>query len=1105
MLELSHISKSYTTGTFTQKALDDVSLAFRDCEFVSILGPSGSGKTTMLNMIGGLDHFDDGDLLIDGISTKRYRDRDWDTYRNNRIGFVFQSYNLIPHQTVLANVELALTLSGVGASEREKRAREALSKVGLAEHADKKPSQLSGGQMQRVALARALVNNPEIVLADEPTGALDSETSVQVMDLLKEVAQDRLVIMVTHNPELARRYSTRIVELKDGTIRSDTDPYDPSLDATHRAAKPPRKTAMSFLTALGLSFANLMTKKGRTFLTAFAGSIGIIGIAAILALANGANGYIEDTEEKMLTVYPLQIQGTSFDITSVLSSVNGTAGSSGSSGSSSDDGSSDSGIKEAPTITNMFKSVGKNDLRSLKEYLDADGGGIRQHARAIQYSYDVKPELYLENANGTVTEVNPESSFTQLGLGVSSSISSSMTSQTSAFHELMDDTDLIKSQYNLVAGEWPQAEDELLVVLRPDGTLPDLDAFELGLRDHSQLDYMVSTLTNAESSSTEESAIDAESGASYSTDDILAAHLKLVYPTDIYAYDEQYKIWTDRSDDADFMKSLVSSGKDIHVVGIVQATDSSSSLDPGIYYTSALTKDVMTHAADADIVKQQLADPQTDVFTGKTFAEEAAGTAGEDIDLSNLFNVDTDALKASFSFDTSKLDLDLSDLDMSSMRTPTIDVPALDLSSVDMSSLDLSGIDVSSLSTDEIKELLPDFSDIDVRELVSGLDIKFDQTAAQALTAELVRGWQAYMQEHPDAQVQDYFLLDSTKKEIEDGVRKIVNFDEIESQIEQRLSGIVDEKIKSSVAKALESQIVSQLASQVESQLEAKITSALTSYIQSAFSSVMQQTSAAIETQLTSALQTSMGRLQASFPNAISVDGNKIRSAFSLNIDETQLKELMAGMLSNSSASYDDNLAKLGYADPATPSEIDIYPGDFQDKNKVIEILDDYNDQQTDEAKKISYTDIVGTLMQSVTHIVDMISRILIAFVSISLVVSSIMIAVITYISVLERKKEIGILRALGASKHNVSSVFNAETVIEGFISGLMGILITLGVSVPVNAYVLSVYDVPNIMRLSWQSALALIGISVLLTFLAGLIPSRKAAHEDPVEALRSE
>jgi putative ABC transport system permease protein len=553
------------------------------------------------------------------------------------------------------------------------------------------------------------------------------------------------------------------------------------------------------------------------------------------------------------------------------------------------------------------------------------------------------------------------------------------------------------------------------------------------------------------------------------------------------------------------MKSLVSSGKDIHVVGIVQATDSSSSLDPGIYYTSALTKDVMAHAADADIVKQQLADPQTDVFTGKTFAEEAAGTAGEDIDLSSLFNVDTDALKASFSFDTSKLDLDLSDLDMSSMRTPTIDVPALDLSSVDMSSLDLSGIDVSSLSTDEIKELLPDFSDIDVRELVSGLDIKFDQTAAQALTAELVRGWQTYMQEHPDAQVQDYFLLDSTKKEIEDGVRKIVNFDETESQIEQRLSGIVDEKIQSSVAKALESQIVSQLASQVESQLEAKITSALTSYIQSAFSSVMQQTSAAIETQLTSALQTSMSRLQASFPNAISVDGDKIRSAFSLNIDETQLKELMAGMLSNSSASYDDNLAKLGYADPATPSEIDIYPGDFQDKNKVIEILDDYNDQQTDEAKKISYTDIVGTLMQSVTHIVDMISRILIAFVSISLVVSSIMIAVITYISVLERKKEIGILRALGASKHNVSSVFNAETVIEGFISGLMGILITLGVSVPVNAYVLSVYDVPNIMRLSWQPALALIGISVLLTFLAGLIPSRKAAHEDPVEALRSE
>lgn len=1105
MLELSHISKSYTTGTFTQKALDDVSLAFRDCEFVSILGPSGSGKTTLLNMIGGLDHFDSGDLLIDGISTKSYRDRDWDTYRNNRIGFVFQSYNLIPHQTVLANVELALTLSGIGAAERGERAREALGKVGLAEHADKLPSQLSGGQMQRVALARALVNNPEIVLADEPTGALDSETSHQVMDLLKEVAQDRLVIMVTHNPELARQYSTRIVELKDGTIRSDTDPYDPSQDLAHRAARPPRKTAMSFLTALGLSFANLMTKKGRTFLTAFAGSIGIIGIAAILALANGANGYIEDTEEKMLTVYPLQIQGTSFDITSVLSQVNGSSGS-GASDSSSDDSPEDSsGIKEAPTITNMFKSVGKNDLKSLKAYLDADGGGIHQHARAIQYSYDVEPRLYLENADGTVTEVNPESSFTQLGLGVSSSISSSLTTQTSAFHELMDDTDLIKGEYDLVAGAWPDAEDELLVVLRPDGTLPDLDAFELGLRDHSQLDYMVSTLTNAESSDAEESAIDAEDGASYEPDAILSAKLRLVYPSDVYAYDSEYGIWTDRSDDATFMQQLVSSAKDIHVVGIVQATDSSSSLDPGIYYTSALTADVMAHAADAEIVKQQLQNPATDVFTGKSFVEEAAGTAGEDIDLSSLFNVDTDALKASFTFDTSKLDLDLSDLDLTSVQMPSVDVPALDLSGIDLGSLDLSGIDVSSLDTDELKSLLPDFSDIDIRDLVSGLDIRFDQTAAQALASELTEGWRAYMQEHPAAKVQDYFLLDSTKAEIENGVRKIVNFDEIESQIEERLKGTVDAKIQTSVAKALESQIVSQLASQVESQLEAKITSALAAYIQTSFSSVMQQTSQALETQLTSALQSSMEKLSASFPNAISVDGNKIKSAFSLNIDETQLKELMAGMLSNSSASYEGNLEKLGYADPATPSEIDIYPGDFKDKNEVIRILDDYNAQQTDDARKISYTDIVGTLMTSVTHIVDMISRILIAFVSISLVVSSIMIAVITYISVLERKKEIGILRSLGASKHNVSSVFNAETVIEGFISGLMGILITLAVSVPVNAFVLSVYDVPNIMRLSWQSALALIGISILLTFLAGLIPAKKAAHADPVEALRSE
>ncbi len=1108
MLELSHISKSYTTGSFTQKALDDVSVAFRDCEFVSILGPSGSGKTTLLNMIGGLDHFDSGDLLIDGISTRKYKDRDWDAYRNNRIGFVFQSYNLIPHQTVLANVELALTLSGVSAQERSRRAREALEKVGLAEHADKKPSQLSGGQMQRVALARALVNNPEIVLADEPTGALDSATSVQVMDLLKEVAQDRLVIMVTHNPQLAEEYSTRIVNLKDGVVLSDTDPYDPAADLEHRAARPPRKTSMSFWTALQLSFGNLMTKKGRTFLTAFAGSIGIIGIAAILALANGANGYIRDTEEEMLTVYPLTIQGTSFDIASILSQVSGSGGdggqgSSGDAASSSD--ASSGKVSEAQTITNMFKSVGKNDLKSLKAYLDGNGGDIDSYSRAIQYSYDVTPHLYLEKDDGSVVQVNPESSFTQLGMGVSSSVSSSITSQSSAFHELLDDQDLIRDQYDLVAGSWPEKEDELLVVLRPDGTIPDLDAFELGLRDHSQLDYMVSTLTQSETSESEEAAIDEDAGTSYSTDEILSSRLRLVYPSDIYSYDSQYNVWTDRSDDTDFMKSLVSQGKELKVVGIIQAKDSSSSLDPGIYYTSALTRDVMDHAAGSEIVKQQLADPATDVFTGKSFIEEAAGTSDEDIDLSNLFNVDADALKASFSFDTSKLDLDLSSLDLSGMQMPEVDVPALDLSGVDFTDIDLSGVDASKLDTQELAALIPDFSDVDIVSIISKLDIKVDQTKAQALMAELTQQYQAYMKEHPDAKVQDYFLTDACRTTIEQGVQQMVNFDEIQSQLEQELDPIVDKKVQDSIAKALKSQIVQQLASQIESQIEAKITSALTSYIQTAMAQTMGQVSTALETQLSSALQQSMDKLAGSMASALSVDTDKIRSAFSLNIDETQLRELMASMMTNGSASYDGNLEKLGYADPDTPSEIDIYPGDFDDKEQVIRILDEYNDAQTDTAKKITYTDVVGTLMQSVTRIVDMITRILIAFVSISLVVSSIMIAVITYISVLERKKEIGILRSIGASKHNVSSVFNAETVIEGLVSGVMGVAITLLASIPVNIYVYNHYAVSNIMQLTPQYALILIGISVALTFLAGLIPASKASRADPVEALRSE
>jgi ABC-type lipoprotein export system ATPase subunit/ABC-type antimicrobial peptide transport system permease subunit len=1106
MLELRDISKKYVTGSFTQVALDHISVAFRDSEFVAVLGPSGSGKTTMLNVVGGLDHFDSGDLLVDGISTQRFRDRDWDAYRNNRIGFVFQSYNLIPHQTVLANVELALTLSGVSRAERRERALKALADVDLADHVDKRPAQLSGGQMQRVAIARALINDPEILLADEPTGALDSATSVQVMDLLKEVSRDRLVVMVTHNPELARQYATRIVELRDGHITNDSDPFEPGPEEERRPAKPTRKTSMSFLTAMGLSFNNLMTKKGRTFLTAFAGSIGIIGIAAILALSNGANNYIADTEEEMLTVYPLTIEGTSLDLTSVLSSVSG----SGSSGGGLDGNNTQSvegtdSIKESSSITNMFKSVGKNDLKSLKAYLDANGGGIDTYAHAIQYSYDVTPYLYLEKDDGSVVQVNPESSFSQLGAGVSSSITSSMTSQTSAFHELLDDTDLIKGQYNLVAGDWPTQADELLVVLRPDGTIPDLDAFELGLRDHNQLDYMVSTLTQSTTSQDEESAIDVDEGSSYPVEDILASKLKLVYPSDIYSYDSEYNVWTDRSDDDAFMQELASQGMDVKVVGIVQAKDSSSSLSPGIYYTSALTRQVMDHAAQSEIVKQQLADPATDVFTGKTFVEEAAGARDENIDLSNLFNVDGDALKASFSFDTSKLNLDLSSLDMSNMTMPQVDVTALDPSSIDFSSVDLSGIDVSQLDTQELQELMPDFSDVDWATIISNLDIKYDQSAADALMSQLTTEYQAYMQEHPDANVQDYFTSDQGRQTIETGVEKIVNFDDIQSQLEEQLGPIVDEKVSDSVAKALKSQIVQQLSSQIASQLEAQITSALTSYIQTAMTQVMTQVTTALQTQLTSAMQSSMDKLVGSLASAMSVDTDKIRSAFSLNVDETQLRELMMSMLTNSSATYEDNLTKLGYADPETPSEIDIYPGDFSDKEQIIRILDEYNDAQTDEAKKITYTDIVGTLMQSVTRIVNMISYLLIAFVSISLIVSSIMIAVITYISVLERKKEIGILRSIGASKHNVSSVFNAETVIEGLVSGVMGIAITLLVSIPVNIYVFNRYAVSNIMQLSWQHALILIGISVLLTFLAGLIPASKASRADPVEALRSE
>ena len=1090
MLQLLNICKSYTTADFTQTALDNVSVSFRDNEFVAILGPSGSGKTTLLNIVGGLDHYDSGNLIIDGISTEQYKDKDWDAYRNNRIGFVFQSYNLIPHQTVLSNVELALTLSGVSRAERHDRAVAALQKVGLGDHVNKKPSQLSGGQMQRVAIARALINDPEILLADEPTGALDSKTSVQIMDLLTEIANDRLVIMVTHNPELAEDYATRIVTLTDGVIRSDTDPYEPTAEDMRVSEKPARRTKMSFLTALSLSFKNLMTKKGRTLMTAFAGSIGIIGIAAILSLANGVNNYIKSVEEETLSEYPLQIQSTGFDMTSMM--LGAATGAGGNTGEAEGDGDQDKvGVTEM--VTNMFSSIGSNDLASLKEYLDSGQSDIDQYTNAIEYTYNVAPQIYSSNTD-KLRQVNPDKSLSALGLGSTASSNSlmSMSMSTDVFYEMPSDPNLYESQYDVKAGHWPENHNEVVLVLTGNGNISDFMLYTLGLRDANEFDDMVKKFAAEE----EVTAPDNIEQPTY--DDILGITFKLVQATDYYVHDDEFNVWKDKTDDTDYMRNLVNNGEDVKIVGIVQPREDATAtmLSSGINYPSTLTDYVIEQAASSTIVKDQLAHPDTNVFTDKPFGEE---DDGEGFDMQSLFTIDGDAIQAAFKFDESALTSGLSgmSLDLSGLSLDMGSLPAFDGSSI---AIDPSSIDMSNLV---------DFSDIKLD--LGDVQPTMDSAKMQAAMEDIMAGFNPWYANWAQEQV-----AQGKVPTMEDGAKAYLESEEVQKKIADAIMGSIDMK---QATEALQTQLQQQLsvkmqqavpamAQALESQLQASITTAMSSYMQNVLGAYMQQMQTALETQVSAAMQQSMNQIAANMSNAMSIDESAFANAFQMNMDENDLTELMMSMMGKEDASYDNNLKKLGYADFNKPSGIDIYPIDFESKEKVIGILDAYNDRMTadgEDDKVITYTDFVGTLMASVTDIVNMISYVLVAFVAISLVVSSIMIGVITYISVLERKKEIGILRSIGASKGDISRVFNAETIIVGFTAGVIGIGLTMLACIPANAIVYSLFDVANVASLPWQAAVILVAISVFLTFLAGLIPSSAASRKDPVEALRSE
>ena len=1258
MLELREISKSYVTSALTQVALDDVSVTFRDNEFVAILGASGSGKTTMLNVIGGLDHFDSGDLVIDGVSTAHYKDRDWDAYRNARVGFVFQSYNLIPHQSVAANVELALTLSGVSRGQRRRRALAALETVGLAEHSHKRPSQLSGGQMQRVAIARALINDPEIVLADEPTGALDSTTSVQVMDLLQEVARQRLVIMVTHNPELAHQYATRIVELADGRIISDSDPVVGELedadgddgdaegagddgasvagaavgsdggaegagggtagdgaaraareaaalnddtaqipavsageqadgsaaesdDATegavdgvgvaegdaedagglaeragavvgrrkgqHRtsrrrtgraakrrghnknradASRPgrrPRRVSMGPLTALGLSFTNLMTKKGRTAMTSFAGSIGIIGIALVLALASGANNYIITTQERAMASYPLTIERVGMDLTGVLStSAAGEAAP------------NDGKIHTASQLSNVTASMKTNDLTSLQSYLKGNGGNINKYVRTIEYNYGINPRIYLPKSSKGPVQVNPDVTFAEGSTNFGAF--QSMTS-TNIFKQLANDRSLYENSYDVVSGRWPTAANELVVALDSNGRLPERLEYTLGLRDYGQLQNAMAKLRQNEGVKLKNTA------ATWAPQQILGAKFKLVNVPDLYKYDAKYKVWSARDNDAAALKQIVAAGTDLKIVGIVKPSSSgggfgqSSVLSPGIYYTGALTQQVIAKAAASPIVKQQLADPKRNVFTGKTFEEEAKEHANPQIDLSSLITIDQDKLMAAFKFDPSSINAGLNNLDFSGMDlSGAVGNVQLDLSSLDLSqmpTIDLNGLDASKLDYSTLQKQFPQLANIDLAKVVqaalaNGAIKPGGSQALSNILTQVVGGFIPWYAQHggddDDGGGGSGTPGQADPAKIAAAVTKYLQTEQVQKLLAPIFSGdtIIDRaKLTANLTQALGNdpavqQIAENVSADLASQISSKVANALSSTVTTALSkavgqllqSSLNQLMTTLQTQLTAQVQNAMGQIMGNLSSAMQVDANKLKEAFKFNMKPEEIAALLTQLLNPNATTARANLLTLGYARADQPERIDIYPKSFADKDQVKSILANYNAEakaKKQTGKVIVYSDLVGMLMSSITNIINIVTALLVAFVSISLVVSSIMIGIITFISVLERRKEIGILRSIGASKADIRRVFNAETLIVGALAGLLGVGVSVLVTIPANIYVADRFGVQDIATLPVSAGVILVVISMGLTFLAGLLPASKAAREDPVEALRGE
>lgn len=986
MLEIRNIVKNYETGSETVHALKGVSIAFRESELVSILGQSGCGKTTLLNIIGGLDQYTSGDLIINGQSTKQYKSADWDIYRNHSVGFIFQSYNLIPHQSVLSNVELALTLSGVSKAERRRRAKEALEKVGLGNQLNKRPNQMSGGQMQRVAIARALVNDPDILLADEPTGALDSETSIQIMELVKEIAKDRLVIMVTHNPELAEKYSTRIVKLLDGRIVGDSDPFDPAKEPAHSEVRKTevtkgQKTSMSFLTALSLSKNNLMTKKGRTFLTSFAGSIGIIGIALILSLSNGVQEYINSVERSTLASFPVSIQHETVDYTSLMTSMMNVR-------DNAEENRDPDRIYTNDISTEMMKTMlsemQTNNLAEFKEYLESDPDGISASIEEIQYSYDSNLYIYGHSADGDIMQINPSTvmsammgqsmadNVSQMTNTYSSLMGSSSMSSYDAFRELLS-TDMLKTEYEVLAGRLPEAYNEVVVLVTDRNELSDVTLYTLGLRDQGELEGMMSSVMVGES-------FDLDTGdLSFSYDDLMGMEFSMLTAPEFYQKNDD-GTWTDMRSDSEFMEQAAENGLKLKVVGILKPdADSliSSTNSGGIGYTHALTEYMIDKTNSSELVKAQKENPDVDVFTGIEFPK-----------------------------------------------------------------------------ADEEEE----------------------QPMSQSEAMEMLTG----------------MLTEEQRTKINEGIMAALT-EEQQAQIQSAMMGMVsDEQINSIMMGVLTPEQLTQLQS------GADVNSLLTDAQKAQMSA---QIAASLTAEQNAELSTMMNGM---------VDPTKMYTIFMQVLTTDQLRQLMdmTKEPETTDATYDGNLKLLGVAELSEPSSMKIYATDFESKEKITQLIEKYNDSKIaddNQADVINYTDYVGLMMSSVSDIINSISYILIAFVAISLIVSSIMIGIITYISVLERTKEIGILRAMGASKRDISNVFNAETLIVGFSAGVIGIAVTLLLNIPINIIIENITGIANVALLPWQGGVILVVISMLLTLIAGLVPAGVAAKKDPVEALRTE